>query len=433
MKTSSNTLLGLFVLLIVGCVSELEPIAEPIVDDQWVQPYQVLDTAAKSHVVAGVYEVLEHPNFADFGDSVGIALAANGELIMTTISSTYYVNVYGGVRVDTGVFVGTWRDVRGSQTGSVRIHIAPEEGGEYLAQNGGPRTTITMRCEMTPGRSDRSEMLVMSKKANAKEVKDRDSVYVIAHRGGGRNSERLGFSENSIPMMLEAYKLGATGIEIDVMSTKDGVPIIFHDPTFTPRTVQGNYILGDVKNYTYQQIQDHVRLVNGERIPTLAEALIAVTRQGVLDLVWLDIKDASVVRRIVTVAQTIADTVKPRRKRIRLLVGVPTAEIRDSVLAIPYDERPDVEILCELSVQDVANLRATVWAPRFTEGLQESTVQQLRSQGVDVFVWTVDDPIFMDNFLTPLYQNYPAYNGILTNYPTVGAARVYARMAELAK
>lgn len=423
----------LIALLLSGCVSELEPIVEPIVDDAWVQPYVLLDTAARTHVITGVYEVLEHPDFADFGDSVGISLAPNGELIMTTISSTYYVNVYGGVRSDTGVFVGTWRDVRGSQTGSVRITIAPQEGGSYIAENGGPKESITMRCEMTPGRSDRSEVLVLSKPEKSKDVKDRDSVYVIAHRGGGRNSERLGFSENSIPMMLEAYKLGATGIEIDVMATKDGVPIIFHDPTFTPRTVRGNYILGDVKNYTYQQIQDHVRLVNGERIPTLGEALAAVARQGILDLVWLDVKDASVVRRIVTVAQTIADSVKPRKRKIRLLVGVPTTEIRDSVLAIPFDERPDVEILCELSIQDVANLRASVWAPRFTEGLQESTVLDLRSQGVDVFVWTVDDPVFMDNFLEPLYQNFPAYNGILTNYPTIGAARVYARMARLAK
>lgn len=423
----------LITLLLSSCVSELEPIVEPIVDDAWVQPYVLLDTAARTHVITGVYEVLEHPNFADFGDSVGIGLAPNGELIMTTISSTYYVNVYGGVRSDTGVFVGTWRDVRGSQTGSVRISIAPQEGGSYIAENGGPRMSITMRCEMTPGRSDRSDLLVLSKPEKSKDVKDRDSVYVIAHRGGGRNSERLGFSENSIPMMLEAYKLGATGIEIDVMATKDGVPIIFHDPTFTPRTVQGNYILGDVKNYTYQQIQDHVRLVNGEPIPTLGEALTAVARQGILDLVWLDVKDAGIVRRIVTVAQAIADSVKPRKRRIRLLVGVPTTEIRDSVLAIPFDERPDVEVLCELSVKDVADLRATVWAPRFTEGLQESTVLDLRSQGVDVFVWTVDDPVFMDNFLEPLYQDLPAYNGILTNYPTIGAARVYARMARLAK
>ena len=50
-------------------------------------------------------------------------------------------------------------------------------------------------------------------------------------------------------------KLGATGTEVDIIITKDGVPILYHDPAFTSRLVQGSHCVGAVEDYTYEQIQ----------------------------------------------------------------------------------------------------------------------------------------------------------------------------------
>jgi glycerophosphoryl diester phosphodiesterase len=43
---------------------------------------------------------------------------------------------------------------------------------------------------------------------------------ILAHRGGGRNSDYLGVSENSIEMIDIAERFGSTGIEIDARLQK---------------------------------------------------------------------------------------------------------------------------------------------------------------------------------------------------------------------
>ncbi|MCK7516839.1 MAG: hypothetical protein MZV64_03520 [Ignavibacteriales bacterium] len=94
-------------------------------------------------------------------------------------------------------------------------------------------------------------------------------------------------------MIIHSPIMGATGIEIDVKRTRDGQLIVFHDDTFSPRTVKGAYLLGSVEDYDLNQIKAFGQLINGETIPTLSEALRAVIDRTKLSLVWLDLKDAS--------------------------------------------------------------------------------------------------------------------------------------------
>ena len=113
---------------------------------------------------------------------------------------------------------------------------------------------------------------------------------ILAHRGGGRTADLLPASENSLEVIKLASRLGATGIEIDVRFTKDGVPILYHDDVLNLRLTQKNGLVGDVGEFTYQQLSDLVRLVNGEKIPTLEEALETVINHTPLTFVWLDTK-----------------------------------------------------------------------------------------------------------------------------------------------
>jgi glycerophosphoryl diester phosphodiesterase len=123
---------------------------------------------------------------------------------------------------------------------------------------------------------------------------------ILAHRGGGRNSDRLGVSENSIAMIQYADILGATGVEVDVKRTRDDKLILFHDDTFSPRTVQGAYLLGRVEDYDLEQIAALGKLVNGEEIPTLASTG-GGHRYHRAVAVWLDIKDPRTVSQVVQI------------------------------------------------------------------------------------------------------------------------------------
>lgn len=91
----------------------------------------------------------------------------------------------------------------------------------------------------------------------------------VAHRGFKGQS-----LENSLRSIKEAYKAGADAIEFDVRMTKDGIPIIMHDARLV-RTVKSrtgkncDLIFKKIKSNTYEKINEHCVLRNGEDIPTL--------------------------------------------------------------------------------------------------------------------------------------------------------------------
>jgi glycerophosphoryl diester phosphodiesterase len=234
------------------------------------------------------------------------------------------------------------------------------------------------------------------------------SFQVLAHQGGGRNSDRLGISENSIPMITHAAIFGATGIEIDVRRTRDNKVIVFHDNTFSPRTVQGTYLLGNVENYDLEQIRLLGRLINGETIPTLSEALIAVIDETELKYVWLDVKEAAVVAQVMQSQREAMDHAAAHGKSVEILMGIPSAEVKQAYLE--NQARFATDVLVEGDADDALSLpRCKVWAPYWTRDITAGDVTRMHHAGRKVFVWTVD---LREGILDYLGR----VDGILTNY-----------------
>ena len=85
---------------------------------------------------------------------------------------------------------------------------------------------------------------------------------IIAHRCGG-----LLAAENTLAGLSAAARIGCRGIELDVMLSTDGVPVLMHDDT-VDRTTDGH---GAVASMTVAELR---RLrVGGEPVPLLSEAL----------------------------------------------------------------------------------------------------------------------------------------------------------------
>ncbi|KAM7329224.1 glycerophosphodiester phosphodiesterase 1 isoform X2 [Alexandromys fortis] len=103
-------------------------------------------------------------------------------------------------------------------------------------------------------------------------LKPRGRVSVIAHRGGSHDAP-----ENTLAAIRQAAKNGATGVELDIEFTSDGVPVLMHDNT-VDRTTDGSGRLCDL---TFEQVRKlnpaaNHRLRNefpDEKIPTLKEAV----------------------------------------------------------------------------------------------------------------------------------------------------------------
>ncbi|MBP9211593.1 MAG: hypothetical protein KBF97_02275 [Bacteroidetes bacterium] len=243
----------------------------------------------------------------------------------------------------------------------------------------------------------------------------KDTAFaVIAHRGGGRNSDRLPESENSLGMIAIAQQFGANGIEIDVRLTKDGVPILFHDENFSPRLVNTDYLVGPVSNFTFAAIRTLGTLKNGERVPTLREALLTVVDGTGLVTVWLDIKSPDALRPAAQLAAEFQRRADSLGRPLTIYLGLASEELveryhREGLTA-------GANALCEVSVDAVRSVNARVWAPRWTLGPMRAQAEQLRAEGRRTIVWTLDQK----EFITPFFTEN-AVDGILTNYPALVA------------
>src|SRR4029077_531369 len=118
-------------------------------------------------------------------------------------------------------------------------------------------------------------------------ARDAGRVHVCGHRGYS-----LVCPENTMPAMAAAKASGATTIEIDVVLTADGEPVVIHDRTLD-RTTNGHGFAADL---SLEQIRSldagagfNARFA-GTRVPTLAEAVDWAKREEMG--VFVEIKEA---------------------------------------------------------------------------------------------------------------------------------------------
>jgi len=108
-----------------------------------------------------------------------------------------------------------------------------------------------------------------------------ENVIVMAHRGASAY-----YPENTMPAFKGALAMNAEIIELDVMMSKDGVPVVFHDVTLYSHT-NGK---GLVKDYTLAQLKEldagswFREEFAGEQIPTLEEVLDFAAGQVALNI-----------------------------------------------------------------------------------------------------------------------------------------------------
>lgn len=91
-------------------------------------------------------------------------------------------------------------------------------------------------------------------------------MWTIGHRGA-RGLE----PENTLRSFRKAIEIGVDYVEGDVHLSRDGHPVVIHDPTLN-RTTNGR---GRVKDFTLEELK-HLDAGKGEKIPHLEEVLLLV-------------------------------------------------------------------------------------------------------------------------------------------------------------
>ncbi|MEO6314774.1 MAG: glycerophosphodiester phosphodiesterase [Chitinophagaceae bacterium] len=421
-----STVLVLMVFFLTSCRKDYQA---PVPDfnnwDAFAAGTKLLLPAQSRMAMEGVYAMTE--GSGNFGDSV----AVKWNYAISGSDTTWHLSVFcekevsyiicEGKRLNGDLLLnGYWRKMTGVETGIVRLTINANEGADLISGNAPivAPGAVLIKGFYGVGQSIPASVLQLSYK---RKLFNKYPFEILAHRSGGRTSDLLPASENSLEMIRKTPEFGSTGIEIDVRLTSDGIPVLYHDNTINLRETQKSGLVGPIKNYSYNQLSTFVRLVHGEKIPTLREALDAVVYQTPLHFVWLDTKYTGGSLQVVRdIQKEYLQKAAAAGRSLKIVIGLPTTDAMDEFLALPdFASAPN---LCELTLEDVNKTNAEIWAPRFTLGTQNEDVAKVHAAGKQAFVWTLDVPDLVQQYLRDGH-----FDGILSNYPSLIAYYYYVQ------
>jgi glycerophosphoryl diester phosphodiesterase len=316
-----------------------------------------------------------------------------------------YFILEGRKEGDRLLFSGYWRKMVNTETGLVRL--------EGSAAGGGARQ---WRGWFGRGSEEPEEALQLRR---LKPLEKEEPLTVIAHRGGGRNNDLLPASENSVEMLKLAARMGATGVEIDVKLTSDGVPVLYHDDRINDRLTRKSGIRGTLSSYTYRELQEKIQLKRGGKIPTLEQALDTILYRTPLTLVWLDCKLEGSLEEVRRLQELYTAKAAEAGRRLEIVLGIPDDAALESLVRSPNFRK--LPVLTELDTGVARRISANIWAPSWTKGVQQPESAAMQQQGRRVFMWTLDTKLQLRHFLS-----VGSYNGILTNRPSMVAYYAYA-------
>ncbi|MCX6245915.1 MAG: glycerophosphodiester phosphodiesterase [Bacteroidetes bacterium] len=415
MRSIIISILGM-ALLMAGCNKSKEvtlPSAGP--NSILKETYPLPDASRK--VMDGIYTVSAGNDL--FGDQVVIKWSRKKMSVFCS-DGHYFVLDVG--QLDSVIMMeGYWRYCYNDNTGLVTAYIGRDEGGtDIMNANPHPQNLIIRGGYGTSG-NEINQALQFNYLRPISPALLSKHYSILAHRSGGRTSDHLPVSENSIEMINFTEGLGSNGIEIDVQLTKDGIPVLYHDADLNIRLTQKGPISGPIKDFTWIQLYYLVRLIHGEHMPKLEDALKFVVDSTQLTDVYLDMKEkVPTMSAVVPIQKEMIQRAKDQGRDLHIYIGIPSTDGMNDFMNQP--DYKNIPSLCELSTDDVQTLNSMVWAPRWTQGTQNELVDQMHSQGRIVWTWTLDDVDWIRTFI-----NDGHFDGILTNYPFIVGYYHYTR------
>ncbi len=236
---------------------------------------------------------------------------------------------------------------------------------------------------------------------------------IVAHRGSSADRP-----ENTLASTRRAIEVGATAVEVDVRTTKDGVLVLSHDATLDHAT-NGS---GKINDKTLAEIQRFDAgskfdpKFAGERVPTLEQVLTLC--KGKID-VLLDLKESGEQydRRVAKMVKSISD---PQR----IIVGVRSVEqakqfrkLLPKARQLGLIEKPaEIEVYVAAGVEMIR-----LWPKWLTD---TSLVRRVRQAGVKLHL---NGTTGSAEEVTELLKHRP--DSLSSDDP----ARLIATLAELAK
>ena len=156
----------------------------------------------------------------------------------------------------------------------------------------------------------------------------------MAHHGACEATDHCGVSPNSIESIRLSERIGSNAAELDVRVTRDGIPILFHDPSFSASLVRGLFCNGQCNQLSLAELRGSCLMRYGEQIPTVEAALDMMVNETELEGTYLDEKTPEGVLAVCAPGRDaecrmLAESVTDDRK-FSALIGIPTDDVLDA-------------------------------------------------------------------------------------------------------
>ncbi len=398
-----------FILFINACEISLEDalVPESEIENAIIDSEPLQEKSLKA--MEGIYKFTEGVDL--FGDLAIVKFNGSGLSFFCKKNSSFML-LKAGKYEDRIVFAGYYRFVESATIDFIKFEISDFETIQNIL-SGDDLSSLKLsgyyNSSLKKGISlEKADMLA------------EDDFLILGHRGGGRNTDRYPYSENSLEMLEYAEQLGANGVEIDVQQTKDGELVLFHDSFISSRLVREDYFIGKISDYSFPQLRSFCTLLHGEKIPTLKESLETIVFKTNLRFVWIDVKYTGMLEKIAELQQEYLLKAKSAGRDIEILIGIPDEEIFNEFIKLSdFENRPS---LCELSEEFAIKAKSLVWAPNWSLGYLDERVLIMQELGFRVVTWTLDEPMFIKKFTLKA-----GFDGILSNFPTIVNYEYYSK------
>lgn len=247
--------------------------------------------------------------------------------------------------------------------------------------------------------------------------------------------------ENTLPAFAKALEIGVDTLELDTNVTRDGVVVVMHDRRLNPDVARGpdgewvtppgpaihqltyaelsRYDVGRLRPGTAyaKEFPDQVS-VDGTRAPRLADVFALVRQKG----------DRKVRFNIETKISPQAPDESPPPEEFarRLVEEIRAAGMQDRAMIESFDWRtlavvqriapgiPTVYLTYRMegAVARVNEAGGKIWSP-FYKDVDESKVREAHALGIQVVVWTVNEPAEMKRMVQM------GVDGLITDRPDV--------------
>ena len=306
-------------------------------------------------------------------------------------------------------FSGFWRFSESETQGLVSFSVPKADAEDFLKT--GDISTLTLDGSMVDEKGTSKPMSFKFSRPFSQYVLS--TPFEIYSHHGVQTTSNPPFAQNSLLGVLNDEDYGVNGLEFDVQMTKDNVPICMHDAEIDIRLTEKSALTGAYIQFGFNFIEDYIRLVDGQKIPSVSQVCRKLIDSTTLKYLWLDVKgDVGVFEALLPVIDSAYKHAADVGRNVVMYVDMPSTTVISQYQAYPPYRASGYPSMCELTLQDVIDNGCTRWGPRYSRGLMLDDVAQAHAQGIKVVSWTLNDKGLIKNYI----EN-GQFDGFISDYP----------------